>query len=125
MQRFTDLKIWQRGHALVLELYRLTTQFPPDERFGLTSQLRRAAASVPTTIAEGSRRRSPKDYAHFLNIAESSLAEVEYLIMLGRDLGYVHDNVAATHITEATEISRMVFALRRKVEGDDADLRGS
>jgi four helix bundle protein len=113
MQRFTD--IWQRSHALALEVYRLTASFPTEERYGLTSQMRGAATSIPTTIAEGSRRRTRRDYAHFLN-----LAEIEYLFMLSRDLGYVAIDTADRHITEAAEISWMVYALRRKVEdGDD------
>ncbi|MBI4878716.1 MAG: four helix bundle protein [Planctomycetes bacterium] len=70
-------------------IYRLTQAFPADGRFGVTSQLRRAATSVPTNIAEGSRRQRPADFARFLNIAEGSLAEVEYLLLLSRDLGYV------------------------------------
>ena len=86
MQRFNDLKVWQRSHALVLEVYRRTASFPDGERFGLISQLRRAAVSVPTNIAEGSKRQRSQDYARFLNIAEGSLAEVEYLLLLSRDL---------------------------------------
>lgn len=125
MQRFTDLKVWQRGHALALEVYRLTSNFPSEERFGLTSQMRRASTSVPTNVAEGSRRRSPKDYAHFLNLAEGSLAELEYLFMLSRDLGYINAETASQHATEATEISRMVYSLRSKVEGEDAGIRNS
>ena len=65
MQRFTDLKVWQRSHALTLDMYRLTARFPDQERFGLVSQLRRAAASVPTNIAEGSKRARNQDYAGF------------------------------------------------------------
>src|SRR5713226_1255009 len=89
MQRFTDLKVWQRSHALVLHVYRLTKSFPSDERYGLTSQLRRAVLSVPTNIAEGSKRHTNPEYARFLNIAEGSLAETEYLLMVSRDLGYL------------------------------------
>lgn len=118
MQRFTDLKVWQRSHALALAVYRMTESYPTTERYGLVSQLRRAATSVPTNIAEGSRRQHAQDYARFLNLAEGSLAEVEYLFILSRDLGYAAPADIEPHITEATEISRMVFALRRKVEGD-------
>src|ERR1700733_7466309 len=89
MKRFTDLMVWQRSHALVLQVYRLTKTFPSDERFGLTSQLRRAVLSVPTNIAEGSKRLTNPEYARFLNIAEGSLAETEYLLMVSRDLGYL------------------------------------
>jgi len=118
MQPFTDLKVWQRSHALVLELYRLTREFPTDERFGLTSQLRRAATSIPTNIAEGSRRQHRQDFARFLNIAEGSLAEVEYLLLLSRDLGYLDEQTVRPHRDEASEIARMLHALRRKVESE-------
>lgn len=117
MQRFQDLKVWQRSHALVLELYRLSKDFPEAERFGVVSQLRRAAASVPTNIAEGSKRQHRPDYARFLNIAEGSLAETEYLILLSGDLGYLPADVAARLTGEATEVARMLYALRSKVEG--------
>lgn len=116
MQRFTDLKVWKRSHALVLEVYRLTARFPDHERFGLTSQLRRAAASVPTNIAEGSKRQHAQDYARFLNIAEGSLAETEYLFLLSRDLGYLPAEAAAASLSEIDELARMLNALRAKVE---------
>lgn len=116
MQRFTDLKVWQRSHELVLQVYRITREFPEDERFGLVSQMRRAAASAPANIAEGSKRKGPQDFARFLNQAESSLAETEYFMILSRDLGYVRSEIAATHIAEIQEIGRMLYALRTKVE---------
>ena len=116
MQRFTNLKVWQRSHSLVLDVYRATASFPTDERFGLVSQLRRAAASVPTDIAEGSKRRSGQEYARFLNVAEASLAESEYLVMLSRDLGYLKQEQATATLTEVAEIARMLHALRSRVE---------
>ena len=116
MQRFKDLKVWQRSHALVVELYPLTRTFPAEERFGLVTQMRRAAVSVPTNIAEGSKRQGKGDFAHFLNIAEGSLAETEYLLMLSRDLGSLTPDVAEPLLTEAGEISRMLHALRSKVD---------
>ena len=116
MQRFTDLKVWQRSHALVLEVYRLTSDFPREERYGMTSQLRRAAASVPTNIAEGSKRRGAQEYARFLNIAEGSLAETEYLTILSRDLTYLTGDAARGPLKEIGEIARMLHALREKVE---------
>jgi four helix bundle protein len=117
MQPFTELKVWQRSHALVLKIYSLTRDFPAEERFGLTSQLRRAAISVATNIAEGSRRQHAQDFARFLNIAEASLAELEYLLMLARDLGLAEHTALDPHLSEAVEIARMLHALRRKVEG--------
>jgi four helix bundle protein len=120
MQQFRELKVWQRSHQLVLDLYRLTEGFPPGERFGLVSQLRRAATSVPTNIAEGSKRRSRRDYARFLNLAEGSAAETEYLLLLSRDLGYVESNTSQPLLVEAGAISHMLHALRVKVERSPA-----
>ena len=116
MQHFSELKVWQKSHALVLSLYRLTTRFPGEERFGMTSQLRRAAVSVPTNIAEGTKRRGKQDYARFLNIAEGSLSETEYLVMLSCDLGYSQKQETEKRISEISEIARMLYALRCKVE---------
>jgi four helix bundle protein len=116
VQRFTELKVWQRSHALVLEVYRLTTKFPADERFGVVAQLRRAMLSVPTNIAEGSKRESRQDYARFLNIAEGSLVEAEYLLMVSRDLGYLTAEVVAPVLKEIKEIAQMLHNLRVKVE---------
>jgi four helix bundle protein len=116
MQRFTDLKVWQRAHALVLEIHRLARAFPDEERYVLTSQLRRAAISVPANIAEGSKRRSNQEYAHHLNIAEGSLAETAYLLMLARDLQYIAADRTQELFAEADEIARMLNALRVKVE---------
>ena len=115
MQRFTDLKVWQRSQALTLQIYRASAAFPAQERFGLTSQLRRAAVSVPANIAEGSKRDSRTDYARFLNIAEGSLAEAECLLLLARDLGYLPAEVCEPLAREADEIARMLHALRTKV----------
>ena len=102
------------SHALVLQVYRLTKNFPPDERYGLTSQLRRAVLSVPTNIAEGSKRHTNPEYARFLNIAEGSLAETEYLLMVSRDLGYLTAAIANPTLTEAEEIAKTLNGLREK-----------
>ena len=116
MQRFTELKVWQRSHELALEVYRLSAEFPVEERFGVTSQLRRAAVSTASNVAEGSKRKHPKDYARFLNIAEASLAEAEYLLILAMDLGYIDLQAAESLRCEADEILRMLNALRERVE---------
>ena len=116
MQRFTDLKVWQRGHSLVLRVYRLTMALPDNEKYGLVSQLRRAAVSVPTNIAEGSKREGNQDFVRFLNIAEGSLAESEYLIMLSRDLDYLTPTSVAPLLEEIKEVARMLHYLRMKVE---------
>jgi four helix bundle protein len=120
VQRFTDLKVWQRSHALVLRVYQLTNALPADERYGLVSQLRRAAASVPTNIAEGTKRETGADYARFLNVAEGSLVETEYLLMLTRDLGYVPPERLANILKEVGEIASMLHRLRLKVQAGKA-----
>jgi len=116
MQRFTDLKVWQRSHSLALRVYRLTKALPADEKYGLVSQLRRAAVSVATNIAEGSKREGNQDFARFLNIAEGSLVETEYLIMLSRDLDYLTPTSVAPLLSEIKEVARMLHYLRMEVE---------
>jgi four helix bundle protein len=116
MQHFNNLKVWQRSHALVLNIYKLTASFPREERFGLVSQLRRAVISVPTNIAEGAKRHGQQDYARFLNIAEGSLAEVEYLVLVSRDLEYLARKTVESVRQEISEIARMLNGLRVKVE---------
>ena len=116
MQPFTDLKVWQRSHKLTLDLYRLTASFPSDERFGLVSQIRRAAVSVPANIVEGTKRSHARDYGRFLNIAEGSNAELSYLIILSRDLGFIDKERSRALLVELDEISRMLYVLRQKIE---------
>lgn len=116
MQRFTDLRVWQEGHALTLEIYRLTGSFPPEERHGLVRQLRRAACSVPANIAEGSKRQTQTEYARFLNIAEASLAETEYFLILARDLGYIDADTVEPLTGRVDQLARMLYALHLKVQ---------
>jgi four helix bundle protein len=116
MQRFTELQIWRRGHELALHIYRVTSGFPREERLGMVAQIGRASVSATSNIAEGAKRKSQREYAHFLNMAEGSLAETESRLRLSRDLNF---NVAALInplIAETDEISRMVCALRLSVE---------
>jgi four helix bundle protein len=115
MQRFQDLRVWQRSHALVLTVYRLTVKFPTEERFGLVAQLRRAVLSVPTNIAEGSKRQSRQEYGRFLNIAEGSIAEAEYLLIVSLDLAFATSEIVQPLLKEITEIAQMLYALRTKV----------
>jgi four helix bundle protein len=116
MQRFTELKIWQRSHQLALDIYRVTSGFPRVEQFGVTSQMRRAAVSVCANIAEGAKRRSNPDYGRLLNVAEGSLAETEALLRLSQDLGFSDLRATRRLLGEAEEIARMIAALRRSVE---------
>ena len=102
----------------MLSLYRVTQSFPTSERYGLISQLRRAALSVPTNIAEGSKRVAPRDYAHFLNMAEGSLAKIEYLVLVSRDLGYISSETADGYRVELTELMKMLYGLRKTILTD-------
>ena len=88
-KNFTELVVWQKAHAFVLNIYEQTATFPKHELYGLVSQFRRAAVSVPANIAEGFRKHSESDKARFLNIAEGSLEECRYYLILSRDLGYM------------------------------------
>jgi four helix bundle protein len=115
MQHFKNLKVWERSHQLVLNVYRITAGFPVSERCGLTSQLRRSAASVPTNIAEGAKRDGQQDFSRFLNIAEGSLSETEYLVLLSMDLGFLPSTEADALLREVSEIARMLHSLRTKL----------
>jgi four helix bundle protein len=97
MQNFRDLKVWQKAHAATLRVYECTKNFPPTERYGLTSQMRRAATSIPSNIAEGCVRSSDADFARFLHIALGSASELEYFALLARDLRFL-DEACYEHI---------------------------
>ena len=116
MQRFTELRVWQRSHALALDVYRITATFPKSEQFGIVSQVRRAAVSIASNIAEGAKRQSRREYVRFLNVAEGSLAETESLLRLCRDLGFADDGVVGVLVKESEDISRMLHGFRRTVE---------
>jgi len=123
MQRFTELRVWQLGHAFAVQVYKTTASFPNDERFGLTAQLRRAATSVSSNIAEGSKRRTQADYARFLNIAEGSLAESESLLLLARDLEMASEADTEKLLEAVDPLARMLAVLRTKVEAEATSLR--
>src|SRR3984957_15903579 len=118
MQDFRDLKVWNKAHAATLAVYRATEAFPATERYGLTSQMRRAASSIAANIAEGCVRSSDADFARFLHIAMGSASELEYFLLLARDLtfltGEVHDRITS----EAQEIKRMLTALIARLKAD-------
>ena len=111
--RFEDLLVWQKAHQTVLCVYRITGSFPAEERFGLTSQMRRAAVSVPANLAEGFKKRGVRDKLNFYNIAQGSLEELRYYLILSKDLGYMPENRAMVESTE--EIARMLHGLIKSV----------
>jgi four helix bundle protein len=118
MKDFHRLKVWEKAHRLALSIYELTRHFPADERFGLILQLRRAATSVPTNIAEGCGRSSDRELARFLSIAAGSASEVEYQILLSRDLGYVDEDAYQTLSQQVNEIKRMLSVFLQKLTAD-------
>jgi len=103
-QRFEDLVVWQKSHQLVLLVYRLTKRLPKEELFGLVSQMRRAAVSVPANIAEGFKRRGRSDKARHMNIAQSSLEELRYYFILCADLSYMTDDAASAQMDETARL---------------------
>ncbi len=110
---FKNIKIWEKAHSLVLNIYKITEIFPHHEKYGLTSQLRRAASSIPTNIVEGYKRRTKKDFAHFLNIAETSLEEVKYLLFLSLELGFLREPVFNKVTPLTDELGRMMFGFKK------------
>lgn len=115
MQDFRGLKVWEKAHKLTLEVYRTTRSFPEDERYGLTSQMRRAAASIGANICEGCGRETRPDFAHFLQIAAGSASELQYHFVLARDLGYVRTDHCAELTSDVTEIKRMLTGLIQRL----------
>lgn len=113
IKTFRDLQVWQKAHQLTLNIYQVTKGFPEDERFGLTAQMRRSCASVPTNIVEGFKRQSKKDQAHFFNISQGSLEEVKYHLILSHDLTYISHQTFEDLMNQAEEVGRMLYAYRR------------
>ena len=116
MQDFKKLQVWQKSHDLTLRMYEVTSRFPREEMYGLTNQIRRACASVPTNIAEGCGRGSSADFARFLHIAMGSANETEYLILLARDLKYLDTNLLAQLMDTIIEIRKMLTSLLRRLK---------
>ena len=116
MRDFHKLGIWQRSHQLTLDVYKVSKSFPKDELFGLTSQIRRGASSIPTNIAEGCGRASNKDYAHFLQIAIGSASEVEYELLLAHDLEYINDEAFNKLTSETIAIRKMIIKYQSEIK---------
>ena len=112
---YKDLLVWQRSMDLVETVYRLTSNFPSIEQWGLVSQMRRAAISVPSNIAEGYGRQATGEYRHHLSIGRGSLLELETQVLLSKRLGYLQASVADTVLKEIEEISRMLATLIAKL----------
>ena len=118
MRDFKQLKVWEKAHQFTLLVYKITNNFPGDERYGLTSQIRRAAASIPTNIAEGYGRSGQSERSHFLNIAIGSASEVEYQLILAKDLGYIYETQHCQCNENILEIRKMLISLYNKIKTD-------
>ncbi len=116
VRNYRELLVWQKGHQLALEIYRVTVGFPKVEQFGLTDQLRRAAISVPSNVVEGYERGSNKEFKHFLSIARGSTGEVRAQIELARDIGYMQNDDFEKLFDLTTEVHKMINSLIKKLE---------
>jgi four helix bundle protein len=118
MQDFKKLLVWQEGHALTLAVYAVTVQFPREEQYGLTSQLRRAASSIPANIAEGCGRDSNAELARFLRIASGSANELEYHLLLAHNLHYLGDEPFLDLMARVQKTRRMATRLLSRLHSD-------
>ncbi|MDY8135023.1 four helix bundle protein [Aquimarina sp. 2201CG5-10] len=115
MRDFKELKVWEKSHELCLLIYDITKQFPSEEKFGIISQIRRASASIPTNISEGCGHDSNKEFARFLRIASASTSEVEYLLILSKDLNYLKETQAIDLLNQVVMIRKMLFNLVKAI----------
>ena len=116
IEDFRDLTVWQKSHKLVLETYKATKGFPAEERFGLTSQMRRAAVSIAANIVEGFKKRGQKDKVNFDNISQGSLQELRYYLLLTKDLEYLNGNKVMWDLSD--EVGKMLNKLIKAVGKD-------
>ncbi|MFC2136263.1 four helix bundle protein [Bacteroidota bacterium] len=116
VKSFKDLIVWQKSHNLTIEIYEITKKFPSEEKFGIISQLRRAAYSVPSNIVEGHSRNSRKEFKHFLAIAKASLMELQYFIILSRDLKYINAAEFNSIDELITEVSKILYSFTKSLQ---------
>jgi four helix bundle protein len=122
MKDFRDLKVWQRAHSVTLEIYRCTRNFPREETYGMTSQLRRCSASVAANIAEGCGRPGNPEFGRFLGMAMGSASELEYFLLLARDLQYLTQQQYHAVVNDVVEMRRMLNGLLSKVQTERGTL---
>ncbi len=118
MKDFHDLKVWTKAHDLTLAMYGATATFPQSERFGIAGQMRRSCPSIPTNIAEGCGREGEGELRHFLSIARGSASELEYQLLLARDLNYLPPPDQERLANEVTQIKRMLTVFIQKLKAD-------
>jgi len=118
MKDFKKIKIWQKAHYLILDIYKITQRFPKEELYGLTSQIRRGASSIPANIAEGCGRSGDAELARFLQIAMGSASELEYHLLLAHDLELLTSQSFQTLSNDVTEVKRMLASFIKKLKAD-------
>jgi four helix bundle protein len=116
-QNYKDLVVWQKGIVLAKAIYQLTSRFPSEEKFGLVAQMRRAAVSVPSNIAEGQARHTTGEFIQFISHAEGSTAELETQLILSVELGFIVKEQTTNEFSLLDDIRRMLNGLRRKLSG--------
>lgn len=118
MKDFRSLKVWERSHRLTLEIYDVTAKFPRFELYGLTSQIRRCSASIGANIAEGCGKRGNNEFQRYLQIESGSASELDYHLLLSRDLGFLADADYRDLARNLTEVRKMLTSLLQKIETD-------
>lgn len=118
MKDFRNLMVWEKSHQLTLAVYKCLVSFPKEERYALADQIRRAAVSIPANIAEGCGRGSDADFARFLQIAMGSASELEYEILLAKDLGFLSGDVQLALNIQITEVKQMLASFLKKLKAD-------
>lgn len=118
MKDFRKLKVWEKAHELAIAIYKVTKNFPKEELYGLTSQIRRAGVSIPANIAEGCGRSGDAELARFAQIASGSASELEYHLLLSYDLGYLENSNFQNLTSQVTEVKRMLTAFIQKLKAD-------
>jgi four helix bundle protein len=116
MRNYRDLQVWSKAHSLTLELYRVSRGFPREEIYGVTSQLRRASASIGANLAEGCGRRTSSELARFVRLAMGSASELDYHLLLSRDLGFMEDEDFERTAAHLTEVRKMLTSFLGSVE---------
>lgn len=117
MRNYQDLQVWTKAHSLTLELYRMSRLFPREEVYGITSQMRRATTSIGANLAEGCGRRTSNELARFVRIAMGSASELDYLLLLCRDLGFLKSEDYHRSSKTLTEVRKMLTSFLSKIEG--------
>lgn len=116
MRDFKKIQVWQKAHTFVLSVYKTTEHFPREELFGLTSQIRRAATSIPTNIAEGAGRETQQEFVRFIHIATGSASEVEHQLLLAHELGYISKPNCQKLNTDINEIQKMLHGFAKALK---------